>query len=185
MNASRTYLAVGGEGVRLGDRGRVGGRDAEGGDGCDAKHRARGCGGRTRVGSCLNARTRMRSSCARGGVTISGKSVQHRLNFYQTECAFMTVRDTSVTSRLEKRSTSKTTTYNPPHPFARGHRSICRIHGMSPRSASVCAASAAFVAAEATPPFVFFSDGRPPVARRSASCAASLRSCKRRSSLSA
>ena len=97
MNASRTYLAVGGEGVRLGDRGRVGGRDAEGGDGCDAKHRARGCGGRTRVGSCLNARTRMRSSCARGGVTISGKSVQHRLNFYQTECAFMTVRDTSVT----------------------------------------------------------------------------------------
>ena len=41
LNASRTYLAVGGEGVRLGDRGRVGGREAEGGDGGDAKHRER------------------------------------------------------------------------------------------------------------------------------------------------
>ena len=39
--ASRTYLAVGGQGVRLDDRGRVGGRDAEGGDRGDAKHRDR------------------------------------------------------------------------------------------------------------------------------------------------
>ena len=39
--ASRTHLAVGGQGVRLDDRGRVGGHDAEGGDRGDAKHRDR------------------------------------------------------------------------------------------------------------------------------------------------